>query len=145
LLESRLSSTDESVTQSGAAMQINISKHKDELKKHWSEIRKLCEFQATKAVDVFENPIEFPSEISRLVSRKADVRQRRDAGYILRIYTHGQSFSKLAYRIRSFFLPAASKSTVTLRSRPKPLSSTTDPDPNVGCTTLSPLTNRGMS
>ena len=41
LLESRLSSTDESVTQSGAAMQINISKHSDELKKHWSEIRKL--------------------------------------------------------------------------------------------------------
>jgi chromosome segregation ATPase len=41
LLESRLSSTDESVTQSGAAMQITISKHNDELKKHWSEIRKL--------------------------------------------------------------------------------------------------------
>ena len=33
LLESRLSSTDESVTQSGAAMQLNISKNKDELKK----------------------------------------------------------------------------------------------------------------
>ena len=41
LLESRLSSTDESVTQSGAAMQITISKHNDQLKKHWSEIRKL--------------------------------------------------------------------------------------------------------
>lgn len=41
LLESRLSSTDESVTQSGAAMQVNISKQGDELKKHWSEIRKL--------------------------------------------------------------------------------------------------------
>ena len=41
LLKSRLSSTDESVTQSGAAMQITISKNKDELKKHWSEIRKL--------------------------------------------------------------------------------------------------------
>jgi len=41
LLESRLSSTDESVTQSGAAMQLNISKHSEELKKHWSEIRKL--------------------------------------------------------------------------------------------------------
>ena len=41
LLESRLSSTDESVTQSGAAMQLNISKHGEELKKHWSEIRKL--------------------------------------------------------------------------------------------------------
>jgi predicted nucleic acid-binding Zn-ribbon protein len=41
LLESRLSSTDESVTQSGAAMQLNISKQGDELKKHWSEIRKL--------------------------------------------------------------------------------------------------------
>ena len=40
-LESRLSSTDESVTQSGAAMQLNISKQADELKKHWSEIRKL--------------------------------------------------------------------------------------------------------
>jgi chromosome segregation ATPase len=41
LLESRLSSTDESVTQSGAAMQVNISKQGEELKKHWSEIRKL--------------------------------------------------------------------------------------------------------
>ena len=41
LLESRLSSTDESVTQSGAAMQVTISKHNDQLKKHWSEIRKL--------------------------------------------------------------------------------------------------------
>ena len=41
LLESRLSSTDESVTQSGAAMQLNISKQGEELKKHWSEIKKL--------------------------------------------------------------------------------------------------------
>ena len=40
-LESRFSSTDESVTQSGAALQLNISKQGDELKKHWSEIRKL--------------------------------------------------------------------------------------------------------
>jgi uncharacterized coiled-coil protein SlyX len=40
-LETRLSSTDESVTQSGAAMQLKISKQADELKKHWSEIRKL--------------------------------------------------------------------------------------------------------
>ena len=40
-LESRLSSTDDSVTQSGAAMQVNISKQGDQLKKHWSEIRKL--------------------------------------------------------------------------------------------------------
>ena len=40
-LESRLSSTDESVTQSGAAMQLKISKQGDELKEHWSEIRKL--------------------------------------------------------------------------------------------------------
>ncbi len=41
LLESRLSSTDESVTQSGAAMQVTISKQGDQLKKHWSEIKKL--------------------------------------------------------------------------------------------------------
>jgi chromosome segregation ATPase len=41
LLESRLSSTDESVTQSGAAMQLNISKQGEELKKQWSEIKKL--------------------------------------------------------------------------------------------------------
>ena len=40
-LESRLSSTDESVTQSGAAMQIKLSRHQDELQKHWSEIKKL--------------------------------------------------------------------------------------------------------
>ena len=40
-LESRLSSTDESVTQSGAAMQLKISTQADELKKHWSEIKKL--------------------------------------------------------------------------------------------------------
>lgn len=40
-LDSRLNNTDESVTQSGAAMQISISKQGDELKKHWSEIRKL--------------------------------------------------------------------------------------------------------
>jgi len=41
ILDSRLNNTDESVTQSGAAMQISISKQGDELKKHWSEIRKL--------------------------------------------------------------------------------------------------------
>ena len=41
ILDSRLNNTDESVIQSGAAMQISISKQGDELKKHWSEIRKL--------------------------------------------------------------------------------------------------------
>ena len=41
LLSSRLNTTDESVSQSGAAMQINISKQSEQLKKHWSEIRKL--------------------------------------------------------------------------------------------------------
>ena len=40
-LSSRLNSTDQSVTQSGAAMQVSISKQGDELKKHWSEIKKL--------------------------------------------------------------------------------------------------------
>lgn len=40
-LNSRLNSTDQSVTQSGAAMQVSISKQGDELKKHWSEIKKL--------------------------------------------------------------------------------------------------------
>ena len=41
ILNSRLNNTDESVNQSGAAMQINIGKHSEQLKKHWSEIRKL--------------------------------------------------------------------------------------------------------
>ena len=41
ILDSRLNNTDESVNQSGAAMQINIGKHSDQLKQHWSEIRKL--------------------------------------------------------------------------------------------------------
>ncbi|MDG2501027.1 MAG: hypothetical protein P8M77_01405 [Porticoccaceae bacterium] len=40
-LESRLSSTDESVSQSGAALQVKISRQGDEIKKHWSEIKKL--------------------------------------------------------------------------------------------------------
>ena len=40
-LESRLSSTDESVTQSGAALQIKISRQGDDIAKHWSEIKKL--------------------------------------------------------------------------------------------------------
>ena len=41
LFESRLSSSDESVTQSDAVMQMNISKNTSQLKKHWSEIKKL--------------------------------------------------------------------------------------------------------
>jgi len=41
ILSSRLNNTDESVTQSGAAMQVSISKQGDELKKHWDEIKKL--------------------------------------------------------------------------------------------------------
>lgn len=40
-LDSRLSSTDESVMQSGAALQVKLSRQQDELRKHWSEIRKL--------------------------------------------------------------------------------------------------------
>jgi len=40
-LESRLMSTDESVSQSGAALQLKLSKHESDLKRHWSEIRKL--------------------------------------------------------------------------------------------------------
>ena len=40
-LDSRLNNTDESVSQSGAAMQVNIGKHSEQLKKHWSEINKL--------------------------------------------------------------------------------------------------------
>ena len=34
-LESRLSSTDESVTQSGAALQVKISRQGDDIAKHW--------------------------------------------------------------------------------------------------------------
>lgn len=41
VLDSRLNNTDESVNQSGVAMQVNISNHSEQLKKHWSEIRKL--------------------------------------------------------------------------------------------------------
>ena len=41
ILDSRLNNTDESVNQSGVAMQVNIGNHSEQLKKHWSEIRKL--------------------------------------------------------------------------------------------------------
>ncbi len=40
-LESRLSSTDESMTQSGAALQLKISKQGESLERHWAEIKKL--------------------------------------------------------------------------------------------------------
>ena len=40
-LESRLSSTDESMSQSGAALQLKISKQGDSLERHWAEIKKL--------------------------------------------------------------------------------------------------------
>ena len=69
-LESRLSSTDESVTQSGAAMQLNISKQGDELKKHWSEIRKL--WGVTN--DINKGKIEKnKKDISFLVSKRSEL------------------------------------------------------------------------
>jgi methyl-accepting chemotaxis protein len=40
-LESRLSSTDESMSQSGAALQLKISKQGESLERHWAEIKKL--------------------------------------------------------------------------------------------------------
>ncbi|MAH73412.1 MAG: hypothetical protein CBC09_05265 [Cellvibrionales bacterium TMED49] len=40
-LESRLNVADESLVQSGAALQLKISDQQDELQKHWSEIKKL--------------------------------------------------------------------------------------------------------
>ena len=39
-LESRLSSTDESLNQSGAALQLKISKQGESLERHWAEIKK---------------------------------------------------------------------------------------------------------
>tara|TARA_A100001011_G_scaffold258587_1_gene266921 strand:+ start:61 stop:861 length:801 start_codon:yes stop_codon:yes gene_type:complete len=40
-LESRLNVADESLVQSGTALQLKISNQQDELQKHWSEIKKL--------------------------------------------------------------------------------------------------------
>jgi chromosome segregation ATPase len=40
-LESRLSSTDESMNQSGAALQLKISKQGESLERHWAQIKKL--------------------------------------------------------------------------------------------------------
>ena len=40
-LQGKLASTDESLSQSGAALSIKLKDHDAELKKHWSEIRKL--------------------------------------------------------------------------------------------------------
>ena len=40
-LESRLSNTDESMNQSGAALQLKISKQGDSLERHWAQIKKL--------------------------------------------------------------------------------------------------------
>ena len=40
-LESRLTNTDASDSQSGAALQLKLGRQQDELEKHWSEIKKL--------------------------------------------------------------------------------------------------------
>lgn len=73
LLESRLSSTDESVTQSGAAMQVTISKQGDQLKKHWSEIKKL--WGVTN--DINKGKIEKnKKDISFLASKRSDLETR---------------------------------------------------------------------
>lgn len=69
ILNSRLNNTDESVTQSGAAMQISISKQGDELKKHWSEIKKLWGV----ANDKNKNKIEKNTQdIKFLASKRAE-------------------------------------------------------------------------
>jgi methyl-accepting chemotaxis protein len=58
------------VTQSGAAMQLNISKQGDELKKHWSEIRKL--WGVTN--DINKGKIEKnKKDISFLVSKRNEL------------------------------------------------------------------------
>lgn len=70
ILNSRLNNTDESVTQSGAAMQISISKQGDELKKHWSEIKKLWGV----ANDKNKNKIEKNTQdIKFLASKRAEL------------------------------------------------------------------------
>jgi chromosome segregation ATPase len=61
------------VTQSGAAMQLNISKQADELKKHWSEIRKL--WGVTN--DINKGKIEKnKKDISFLASKRSDLEAR---------------------------------------------------------------------
>lgn len=69
-LNSRLNNTDESVTQSEAAMQIIISKQGDELKKHWSEIKKLWGVANDKNKGKIEKNIQ---DIKFLASKRLEL------------------------------------------------------------------------
>ena len=69
-LNSRLNNTDESVTQSGAAMQVSISKQGDELKKHWSEIKKLWGVANDKNKGKIEKNIQ---DIKFLASKRLEL------------------------------------------------------------------------
>lgn len=70
ILNSRLNNTDESVTQSGAAMQVSISKQGDELKKHWSEIKKLWGVANDKNKGKIEKNIQ---DIKFLASKRLEL------------------------------------------------------------------------
>lgn len=70
VLDSRLNNTDESVNQSGVAMQVNIGKHSEQLKKHWSEIRKLWGVAGDKNKG---NISKNTKDISFLASKRNDL------------------------------------------------------------------------
>ena len=91
-LESRLSSTDESVTQSGAAMQLKISKQADELKKHWSEIRKL--WGVTN--DINKAKIEATRKISPFLASKRTAIEKSIAELSARVDKENRSLTNLS-------------------------------------------------
>ena len=70
VLDSRLNNTDESVNQSGVAMQVNISKHSEQLKKHWSEIRKLWGIANDKNKEKISKNIK---DISFLAAKRTEL------------------------------------------------------------------------
>lgn len=71
-LESRLSSTDESLNQSGAALQLKISKQGESLERHWAEIKKLWGVSN----DINKGKIEKnKKDIAFLATKRTDIEQ----------------------------------------------------------------------
>ena len=91
-LESRLSSTDASVSQSGAALQLKISKQAEELDKHWSEIKKL--WGVTN--DINKNKIETNKKDIAFLSGKRAALEKQVADISVRVDKDARSLTNLS-------------------------------------------------
>jgi uncharacterized protein HemX len=91
-LESRLSSTDESMSQSGAALQLKISKQGESLERHWAEIKKL--WGVTN--DINKGKIETNKKDIAFLATKRTAVEKSIAGLSARVDKENRSLTNLS-------------------------------------------------